>query len=168
MRRGDHHHWQWQRMAQAWRLLAALFAAAPVSLLVVGCPAADCPGPDCLAADCFVAGHRAAAPFRRLPASAWRPAAEIAMPGRAASRPESIAATAWNRAAAFAAAPAPRTDCPRPHPAAAAGSEPQSRLRKYPLRLRPIQYEHYPEIGAIRARCPNRDGNMKVRARPRY
>src|SRR6516164_10260633 len=80
MRRGDHHHWQWQRMAQAWRLLAALFAAAPASLLVVGCPAADC----------SVAGRRAAARFRRLPAPAWRSAAEIAMPGRAASRPKSM------------------------------------------------------------------------------
>src|SRR5262252_6794569 len=104
MRRGDHHHWQWQRVAQAWRLLAALFAAAPASLLVVGCPAADCPGPDCLAADCSVAGRGAAARFRRLPAPAWRSAAEIEMPGRAASRPKSTAATAWNQAAAFAAA----------------------------------------------------------------
>src|SRR6516165_11379378 len=113
--RGDHHQWQWQRVAQAWRLLAALFAAAPASLLVVGCPAPDCPGPDCLAADCLaadcsVAGRRAAARFRRLPAPAWRSAAEIAMPGRAASRPKSIAANAWNQTAAFAAAP--RTDCP--------------------------------------------------------
>src|SRR6516225_4860080 len=135
MRRGGHHHWQWQRMAQAWRLLAALFAAAQAaSLLVVGCPAPDCPGSDCLAADCSVAGRRAAARFPRLPAPAWRPAAEIAMPG----------------------------------PAAAAGSEPQSRLRKHPLRLRPIQYEHYPAIGAMGVRRPNRDGKMKVRARPRY
>src|SRR5215831_11960318 len=100
-------------MAQAWRLLAALFAAVPASLLVVGCPAPDCPGPDCLTADCSVAGRRAAARFQRLPAPAWRSAAEIAMPGRAASRPKSTAATAWNQAAAFAAAP--RTDCPRPH-----------------------------------------------------
>src|SRR5262252_37659 len=96
MRRGDHHHWQWQRVAQAWRLLAALFAAAPASLLVVGCPAADC----------SVAGRGAAARFRSAPA--WRSAAEIAMPGRAASRPKSTAAMAWNQAAAFAVgAPAP-------------------------------------------------------------
>src|SRR6516162_10016239 len=114
MRRGDHHHWRWQRMALAWRLLGALFAPALASLLVVGCPAPDCPGPDCLAADCSVAGRRAAARFRKLPAPAWRSAAEIAMPGRAASRLKSTAAMAWNPAAALAAAPAPRTDCPRP------------------------------------------------------
>jgi hypothetical protein len=98
MRRGDHHHWQWQRMARAWRLLAVLFAAAPASLLVVGCPVPDCPGPGCLAADCPVAGPRAAARFRRLPAPAWRSAVEIAMPARGDSRPKSTAATAWNQA----------------------------------------------------------------------
>src|SRR6516165_642556 len=108
--RGDHHHWQWQRVAQAWRLLAALFAPAPASLLVVGCPAPDCPGPDCLAADC------SAARFQRLAAPAWRSAAEIAMPGRAASRPKSTAATAWNQTAAFAAATA-AVGAPVPVPA---------------------------------------------------